>query len=171
MRLNKLLILGMVLMLSGAGLSAQSPKFGHIDVESVLLEMPEYKNIQTVLEAETGKLEEQFTTMREELGKLETDYQQNGAALTDAERQTKESELMTMQQKVQAFYTNAQQSLQQKNQELQMPVWDKLIKAIETVGSEGGFLYIFEVKSGLTLYQSAQSVDIAPLVKAKLGIN
>lgn len=171
MKINKLLILGLVLMLSGTGLVAQTPKFGHIDVESVLLEMPEYKNIQTVLDEETGKLEAQFTTMREELGKLEADYQQKAATLTDAERQSKESELMTMQQKVQAFYTNAQQTLQQKNQELQMPVWDKLIKAIETVGSEGGFLYIFEVKSGLTLYQSSQSVDIAPLVKTKLGIN
>lgn len=171
MRLNKLFIFGVLLMVSAATLTAQTPKFGHVDVESVLMEMPEYKNIQTVLEQETGKLEDQFTTMREELGKLETNYQQTAQSLTDTERQTKESELMAMQQKVQTFYSNAQQSLQQKNQELQMPVLEKLMKAIQTVGDEGEFLYIFEVKSGLTLYQSSQSVDVAPLVKTKLGIN
>lgn len=170
MRIGKLLFLAMVMVMSGSVLKAQTLKFGHIDVEAVVAEMPEYKNIQTVLDAETTKLESQFTTMREELGKLEADYQQKAAKLNPGEREAKERELTEMQQKVQAFFQNAQQSLQQKNQEMQMPVWDKLNKAIDAVGEEGGFMYIFEVKSGLTLYHSKQSVDITSLVKTKLGI-
>lgn len=171
MRIGKLLILATVIVLTGSTLKAQTLKFGHIDVEALVLEMPEYKTIQTTLDSETSKLESQFTSMREELSKLEADYQKNGAALSATAKEAKEKELVDMQEKVQAFYVNSQKSLQQKNQELQAPVWDKINKAIEAVGLENGFLYIFEVKSGLTLYHSNQSIDVISLVKAKLGIN
>lgn len=170
MRLGKLFIMAMAIVLTGSALKAQTLKFGHIDIEAVVMDMPEYKNIQTVLDAEAAKLENQFTTMREELGKLEKDYQQKAASFTPQQKEAKEKELMEMQQKVQAFFQNAQQSLQQKSQEMQVPVWDKVNKAIDAVGEEGGFMYIFEVKSGFTLYHSIQSVDITPLVKTKLGI-
>ncbi len=170
MRIEKLVFLAIALFLNGSAVFAQSLKFGHIDIEAVVMEMPEYKNIQTVLDAETSKLESQFTTMREELVKLEKDYQQKASKLSKAEREAKENELQTMQEKVQAFFENAQKTLQQKNQEMQAPVWDKLNKAIDAVGTEGGFIYIFEVKSGLTLYYSSKSIDISSLVKAKLGI-
>jgi outer membrane protein len=170
MRVVKLLFLAIFMVLAASALQAQAPKFGHVSMEAVALEMPEYKQIQTVLDAETSRLESQFTTMKEELGRLEQEYQQKAATLTQEERKAKETELMEMQGKVQAFFENAQKTLQQKNQEMQVPVLDKLKKAIDAVGVEGGFLYIFEVKSGLTLYHSSQSVDITPLVKAKLGI-
>jgi outer membrane protein len=170
MRIEKLLFLAAALLLTGTAINAQALKFGHVSLESIALEMPEYKQIQTTLDAETSKLENQFTTMREELGKIEADYQQKAATLTPVEREAKEKELMEMQGKVQAFFENAQQTLQQKNQELQLPVLEKLNNAVDAVGAEGGFMYIFEVKSGLTLYHSSQSIDITPLVKAKLGI-
>ena len=170
MRIEKLLFLAVALLVFGSALNAQTLKFGHVSLESIAAEMPEYKQIQTILDAETSKLENQFTTMREELTKIESDYQQKAATLTPAERQAKETELMEMQGKVQAFFENAQQTLQQKNQELQLPVMDKLNKAIDAVGAEGGFLYIFEIKAGLALYHSSQSIDVTSLVKAKLGI-
>ena len=170
MRIRKLVFLAIAMALTGSALKAQTLKFGHIDVEAILTEMPEYKNIQTVLEAETTKLEGQFTTMKEELGKLETDYQQKASTLSAEERAAKEKELTEMQQKVQAFFQNAQKSLQEKNQEMQTPVWEKLNNAIDEVGVEEGFIYIFEVKSGLTLYYSTKSIDIAQMVKTKLGI-
>jgi outer membrane protein len=75
-----------------------------------------------------------------------------------------------MQQRIQEFFVNAQQTLQQKQNELQVPVLESFRKAVEAVGEENGFLYIFEINSGLTLFNSSQSVDVTPLVKAKLGI-
>jgi len=170
MRIEKLLFFAVALLFIGTALIAQTPKFGHVNLESIAIEMADYKQIQTILDAETSKLENQFTTMREELSKIESDYKQKAATLTPTEREAKEKEMMEMQGKVQAFFENAQQTLQQKNQELQLPVLDKLNKAIDAVGAEGGFLYIFEIKAGLTLYHSSQSIDVTSLVKAKLGI-
>jgi outer membrane protein len=155
-----------------ATLSAQAPKFGHIDINQLFMVMPEYNTIQKTLDSETAKLESQFTDMREELQKLESDYAQNAASLSQQQRQAKEAEYMTMLEKVQAFFTESQQKLQQRQQELQQPVIEKLHKAVDDVGAEEGFLYIFQVTQevSFTLYRSAQSIDVTPLVKKKLSI-
>jgi outer membrane protein len=150
--------------------AAQDFKFGHISVADVILLMPEYKNIGTVMETETKKLEDQLGVMQGELKKLETEYENNYESYTDQQRADKEEAYGAMQQRVQDFYANAQKSLQQKQQELQDPVLAKLRETIDAVGRENGFLYIFEVNSGLTLYHSAKSEDVTPLVKAKLGL-
>jgi outer membrane protein len=157
---------------SGYNLSAQTLKFGHVDLNQVFTAMPEFNNIQKTLEDETSKLEMQFTVMREELQKLEDDYTRNLANLTPQQRQAKETEYTEMAEKVQNFYISAQQTLQQKQYELQMPVLEKLLKAVETVGEEEGFLYIFQVNAEreLTLYRSTKSIDVTPLVKKKLGV-
>jgi outer membrane protein len=48
---------------------------------------------------------------------------------------------------------------------------EKLRDAIEEIGEEGGFIYIFAENSGATVYQSDQSIDVTEQVKNKLGIN
>lgn len=150
--------------------TAQEIKMGHVSVADIVLLMPEYKNIGTVMEQETKKLEGQLDVMREELKKIELEYEENYETYTPALRAAKEAEYGTMQQRVQEFYGNAQMSLQQKQQELQIPVLEKLKKAIAKVGEENGFLYIFEIDSGLTLFHSEKSIDVTSLVKAELGI-
>jgi len=158
------------LLFFSAGISAQNPKFGHVNVADIVLLMPEYQNISTVMESETKKLEDQLTVMREDLQKIELEYENNYETYSVEQRTAKEQEYADMQQRVQTFFTGAQQSLQQKQQELQIPVLEKLKRTIEEVGAEQGYLYIFEVNSGLTLFHSSKSEDVTPMVKTKLGI-
>lgn len=168
--MRKIILSALVFFGFAAAAFAQAPKFGHISVADVVLQMPEYKNISTVMEEETKKFEDQLVVMREELQKIELEYEKNFETYSDAQRAAKEEEYMNMQQRIQEFFVNAQQTLQQKQNELQVPVLESFRKAVEAVGEENGFLYIFEINSGLTLFNSSQSVDVTPLVKAKLGI-
>jgi outer membrane protein len=170
MQIRTLILSALLTLLITTASSAQDLKFGHVNVADIVLLMPEYKNISTVMEAETKKLEAQLASMREELQKIEVDYENSYETYTPEQRTAKEGEYAAMQQRVQEFYSGAQQSLQTKQQELQVPVLDKLRNAIEMVGEEKGYLYIFEINSGLTLFQSEKSEDITPFVKAKLGL-
>ena len=47
---------------------------------------------------------------------------------------------------------------------------EKVSKAIEKVGNEGGFTYIMDLASGSIVFKGAGSVDILPEVKKELGI-
>ncbi|WP_430810683.1 MULTISPECIES: OmpH family outer membrane protein [unclassified Carboxylicivirga] len=159
------------LLVTVGALQAQQPmKFGHINTAEILQAMPELKAVETQMEAEFEAKEGQLMSMQEELKNRQTAYQQTAEGLSAAERSTKEQELMELNQKVQNFYMLSQQQIQAKQNELQAPIIQKLKAAIQEVGDEQGFLYIFETTSRLPVYMSEKSIDVAPLVKAKLGI-
>ncbi len=172
MNMIKQLFLGIAL-LACIGLSAQSPlKFGHVNSQAILTVMPELKTVDEQLQGEYSKLEAQLTDMQESLQQMQQDYvaKVQSGNITPDERANLETQLQEGNAKVQNFYQQSQSSLQQKEQELKQPIFDKLTKAIQEVGAENGFLYIFEEVGGLAVYKSEKSVDVSDLVKTKLGI-
>ncbi len=168
--MNKLVALFLGLLLSCTVLWGQSPKFGHINTNELITALPAMKEVTAKLEAEFKQKETQLTTMQEDLRKQQSDYQANASKLTPGERTAKEKQLGEMGQKVQNFYTLAQEQLKTKEQELKAPIIQKVRKAIQEVGDEKGFLYIFEISSGVAIFHSDKSVDVTPLVKTKLGV-
>jgi len=172
MKLIKNLFIGLVFMATSI-VSAQSGfKFGHVNTQEILSVMPELKTIDEQLNTEYKQLEAQLKDMQETLKGLQQQYIQKMQAntITPEERSSLENQIQAMNQKVQAFYQQSQQSLQSKEQELKTPVFEKVTNAIKEVGDENGFLYIFEEVGGLTIYKGENSIDVAPMVKAKLGI-
>jgi outer membrane protein len=159
-----------LLLIIGTAAFAQQPKFGNVNTQEILMNMPELKDVQTQLETEYKQKETQLTTMQEDLKKQQDDYMKIAETMTPQDRAAKEQELQQLGQKVQNYFMLAQQQLKAKEQELKMPLLKKVQTAIQEVGDENGFLYIFEISSGVALYHSDKSVDVTPLVKAKLGI-
>lgn len=158
------------LFASSAIVKAQSSlKFGHINSQKVILEMPEYAANEKAIKDETAKLEKQLTDMRESFQALVGEYQQVAQTLSAEERSAREANLGERSQKIQNFYQTAQQSLEAKAKALQEPLMAKLQKAINAVGEEKGLLYIFEVEPGLPVYFSTKSVDVTEFVKVKLA--
>ncbi len=160
-----------VLLLAIGSVNAQQPmKFGHINSAEILQSMPELKAIEAQMETEFQEKEAQLMTMQEDLQTKQQSYQQAVQSLSAAERSAREQELMELNQKVQNYYMLSQQQIKAKQNELQAPVIQKLKAAIQEVGDEEGFLYIFEMTSRVPVFASDKSIDVAPLVKAKLGI-
>ena len=172
MKIMKQLFIGLALLASVAVSAQSNLKFGHVNTQAILSVMPELKTIDEQLKSEYDVLEAQLTDMQEDLQNLQKDYltKMQAGTMTPEERAALESELQEKNAKVQNFYQSSQQSLQKKEQELKKPVFDKVSNAIQEVGAENGFLYIFEEVGGLTVYKSEKSIDVSDLVKAKLGI-
>jgi outer membrane protein len=165
------LILISLLLLGGTGLYAQGEyKFGHINSQELIAAMPEADSAQTMIENLAMEYEQQVEVMTVELNKKYDDYLTNRDKYTDLIRQTKEADITEMQQRIQAFEQNAQMDLQNKQQELIAPILEKANVAITEVAEENGFIYVFDISRGNPVYFSDQSVDVLPLVKAKLGI-
>ncbi len=169
--MNRVIGIFILILVSALSASAQQPmKFGHINSAELMSIMPELKVIESQLEEEFKAKENQLLGLQEELQAKQQEYQQTTSALTPAERAAKEQELGEMGQKIQNFYLLAQQQIQSKQQELRAPVIQKLKTAIVEVGDEEGFLYIFDLASRVPVFNSQKSIDVTPLVKAKLGI-
>jgi outer membrane protein len=89
--------------------------------------------------------------------------------VTDAIRQAKEADIQSLQERITTFQQQAQENLQKEESKQFQPVVEKARKAIGEVAKEQGMLYVFEVNSVL-YFNAAQSVDMMPLVKTKLGL-
>ncbi len=172
MKLFKLFIIGLIVTASSVTNAQSKLKFGHINTQTVISAMPEFKTVTDELQAEYSKLEKQLTDMQEALQTLQKDYvaKMQANSMTPEEQSNLEKQITDGNQKVQAFYTQSQQNLQTKEQQLKAPIFAKVTSAIQEVGQEGGFIYIFEESANVAIYKSEKSIDVAPLVKAKLGI-
>ncbi|WP_233254085.1 OmpH family outer membrane protein [Hymenobacter sedentarius] len=159
--------------LAATSAQAQAPlKIGYTDVQYVLAQMPESKQIESELKTYNDQLAAQ---LKSKSGEFETKlkaYQQGGPTMTDVVKADKEKELQGLQQSIQEFQRSAEQSLQQKQQTLLKPALDKLQKNIDIVANENGFTYIFNSDGGGSplLLHAPKDGDISDLVLKKMGI-
>ena len=144
-------------------------KFGYIDSQELLMLMPERKNAESEVQNFAKSLESQLAAMTAEYQESVQDYQLNEASYTDLIKQDKIAEITGLEQRIQAFQQNAQQSLQKKEQELLEPILSKARSAIEEVAVEGNFTYIFDKSVGSILY-AKESENVLSLVKKKLKL-
>lgn len=149
--------------------SISQNKFGYIDSQELLLIMPERKTAETEVQNFAKSLESQLGLMTAEYQESVQEYQANESTYTDLVKQDKVAEITGLEQRIQTFQQNAQQSLQEKEQELLEPILSKARKAIEDVATEGGFTYIFDKSQGSILY-AKESENVLSLVKKKLKL-
>ena len=96
------------------------------------------------------------------------EYQEKGETWPAAIRQQKERELQALDQGLQEFGATVQNELATLEQTLLMPMIERVQDAINAVGEESGFTYIFDASTGATVYNGGE--DVSALVKAKLGM-
>ncbi len=169
--MKKLIILIVLFVAATAmNVNAQTPKFGHINMQQLIQVMPERTQAMSSLEKEATELEEMLGTMQQELQTMFEEYSTKRETMSDLVRQAKEEDIQMKQQRIETFRSQADQQLQQKQQELMQPIFEKADSAIAEVAKENNLVYVFDISSRVVLYQSNQSVDVLPLVKKKMGI-
>jgi len=169
--LVKITLVAVFILLAGF-ISAQTPKFGHIDLQALIQVMPERATAETEFNDFQSDLEELLGTMQTEYQNMLTEFENMDTNTSELIRNAKIQDIQDKDKRIQNFQRNAQQQLQSKYSELLQPVLEKAQGAIEEVAKEQGLLYVFDVslQSGAVLYKSNESMDILPLVKARLGI-
>ena len=152
---------------------AQAPlKIGYTDVQYVLSQMTESKQIESELKTYNDQLAAQLKSKSSEFETKVKDYQQKSGTMTEVVKADTEKELQRLQQSIQEFQRTAEQSLQQKQQTLLKPALDKLQKNIDLVADENGFTYVFNSDGGGSplLLHAPKDGDISDLVLKKMGI-
>jgi len=151
-------------------------KIGYTNVDYVISKLPESKVMQNQIEVTKAQLDKAIgETYKEAQEKYEA-YQKNGAQMTDVIRADKEKELQNLQTRIQEMQTNAQQSLQTKQQQLLEPILTKVNNAIQDVGKENGFLYILNMDAGqgttpIILFAASEENNATNLILRKLGVD
>ncbi len=148
---------------------AQSFKSGHINRDDIIMAMPDYDTAMKNYNAYGQELTNALELMQVEYNNKLDQFVKESKALTDLVKANKEQELADMQTRINNFQQQAQTLLQEKQAELLNPIIEKATNAINDVAKEGGYIYIYDVRT-LVYVDTVKSTDIGPLVKTKLGL-
>jgi outer membrane protein len=150
-------------------------KIGYTNVEAVIANMPEAKNVQKQLEVFEKKLSANLKIKDDYVKQKYQEYMdlRERGTMPPEEQQRREAELMKLDEEVQKLAGDAEESLVTKQMELMEPVLDKLQTAINAVAKAQGFTYILNqtTSAGVsTILFGPEENDVTKAVFAQMGI-
>ncbi|EHO73192.1 OmpH family outer membrane protein [Segatella maculosa] len=158
-----------LMMLMFAPLATFAQKFGHINAQEVMSQMPEFIKARGEMEAKAKQMENDLKAMQDELQRKSQEYDKNKSTMNATKQQETEAELNTLYQKYQQALQDNQQTLSKEQQEKMQPITTKLVNAIKEVGKTGGYVYIMDVSSGIPYISDTLSKDVTAEVKTQLN--
>jgi outer membrane protein len=147
--------------------SNAASKIGYISTEELISIMPETQKADSNLQQYRNALIQNAQDKQSALESAIEKFNKDSAAMSAPVKDVKRGELQKMLQDISTEEQRIQQQLQQRQQELIVPINRRAYDAIQAVAKENGYTYIFE-KNALLVAPPAE--DVLPLVAKKLNI-
>jgi len=162
------LVLVLTIIALCSNVSAQTPKLAYVNMNELIVSMPDYDLAMAELQNFEKELTEFLEEMQVEWNRKYEEYSKNQANWSDLVKQAKTDELTTMQQRIQTSQQKAQEDFEMKNSELLQPVIEKANKAIEDVAKAQGINGVLNDQA--FVFKDASMINLLPAVQKHLGI-
>ena len=149
-------------------MSVFAQKFAVINTQQLMESMPDIKTVNEQLEAANKKYQDEFNKLQEEMQKKYEEFQSLDANTPQTIKDRRMQEMQELSNKIEQFRETAAQDIQRQQQQLMAPIQEKVLKAIQAVGAEGNYTFVFE--GMLPLYTGTDVTDITETVKTRLGV-
>ena len=164
--MKKILVIALAVF---ATLSASAQQFGRVNFNELVMLMPEMDQARETINASQKEAEETYAAMVEEYQIKATQYQQKQNTWTAAIRESKERELVDIQNRLQEFQQTISQELQQQQNQLMAPIQEKAQKAVSELAKAKGFAAVFDASQFLYFDESI-IVDLTADARKALNI-
>ena len=157
-----------IVMFFGAQVANAQTKVGQIDVSVLMTTMPAMKAAEAQLNKLKDGYDVEYKKLVAEYQTKAAQYQKEAETAGDVLNQTRSQEMQDMGTRIQKYQDDASKSLQDKQIELQKPLTEKALAAIQKVARAKGIQYVLDstLGSGVLL---ADGVDLLADVKKELG--
>ena len=166
--MKRIIIIAAMAIVSLAA-SAQDLKFGYVNYTELVQLMPAMDSVRVQLEAQEKETYETLGAMYEEYQTKAEQFQQKQATWTPAIRDSKMKELQEIEARFQENQQIFQQELQQMQQMLQAPVYERAQNAVKELAQAKGLAFVFE-ESQMLYIDPAQGINLTPEARVVLGI-
>ena len=167
--MKKMIIIAAMALMSAAATAQETVNFAFVDFNEVIMLMPEMDEARATLEENEKTNNEILQAMYDELQSKYQQYQQKAETWTPAIRDSKMKELQEIEARFQENQQIFQQELQQMQQMLQAPVYEKAQNAVKELAQAKGLAFVFE-ESQMLYIDPAQGVNLTPEARVVLGI-
>ncbi len=168
--MKKIFILGVLVVF--AVIPAAAQKFGFVDTEYILNNIPAYKSAQAQIDKLSADWQKEIEAQYGEVDKMYKNYQAEKVMLSDDMKKKREEEIIKKEQSVkdlQKKYYGPEGDLAKKQQELVKPIQDEVYKAIKELAVEGGYAAIFDTSADASVLYASPKQDKSDEVLERLG--
>ena len=148
--------------------SAGAQKIGRVNFNELVMLMPEMDAARETIAASQKEAEETYAAMVEEYQGKVSQYQQKNASWTAAIKESKEKELMDIQNRIQEFQQNISQELQQQQNQLVAPINEKANSTVQEIAKAKGIDILFDATQAI--YFSDAVIDLTAEARKALNI-
>ena len=145
------ILIGVITLLASASAAGQTKpaadKVGFIDIEYVILQLPETKSMEQKLVEMRSKLSQDFVTKQADYKKVYGDYSARYELMDDSAKSTANAHINQLQAELQGFNAEAQRTLENTRKLYMAPIYLKIGRAIAEVAVENGYSML--VPSGI----------------------
>jgi len=169
-RIIMAVVLSLVLVAPQSFAAQESAKVSVVDSGKILQQLPEAKQAETALQATATPLQKELDRLNQDYQKSVAAYRQKAASMTKTAREQKEKELARKAASVEKYQQDnfgRGGVMEKKQQELFLPIRQKILTAISSIAQKEGFSLVLE-KSG-ALYVADEN-DLTLKVLNQLNI-
>jgi outer membrane protein len=155
-----------------AGAQASGAKFGYVDTDYIMGQIPEYKAAQNELDKLSVQWQKEIDIKYTEVDKLYKAYQADAILLTDEMKKKRENEILNKEKEVKDLQKQrfgVEGELFKKRQELVKPLQDKVYNAIKAVAEKNGLGFIMDKSGQVSLLYANNKYDRSDDVLVYLG--
>ena len=168
---KSILIIAAIVITTGTSFAQ---KFGYVDTEFILNQIPEYKAAKAELDKNSADWQKEIEAKYAEIDKLYKTYQAEQILLTDDLRKKRENEIVNKEKDArdlqkQRFGTDG--DLFKKRMELVKPIQDKVYNAVKSVSEKAGLAIMFDKASDMMMLYASSKYDKSEDVLVFLGVS
>ncbi len=164
----------LLLLISGSIIAQTSgaAKFGYVDTDYILSQIPEYKAAQSELDKTSIQWQKEIDSKFAEVDKLYKAYQADAILLTDDMKKKRENEIINKEKEAkdlqkQRFGVDGE--LFKKRQELVKPIQDKVYNAIKAVAEKNALGFVLDKSGQVSILYANAKYDKSDDVLVYLG--
>ena len=146
-------------------------KIGYVDSQAILAKLKETKDVQDKLNELYKTWEQEAKNMEQEIQKKQEDFEAKSLMLTDKAKAERAQEIQAMALQLRQFEQEkfgAQGEYFKEQNRLMQPIIEKIQNAINKVGEDDGYDYIFDTVNANIVYVSKSQTNLTERIIAEL---
>lgn len=167
-------ILGIFFMSCSVLLAQRQNKIGYIDMDYILQSIPEYEDANAQLNVKVGKWKKEIDARRRKIKDLKEELKNERPFLTQDLIDEQQEEIDFQQKDLQQYqedHFGAEGKMVEQRKQIAQPIQDEVFNAVQEIGVDREYDFIFESSSEALMLFSAKRHDISEQVLNKINRN
>lgn len=152
--------------------TAYAQKFALIDMEYIMMNIPDYNDANKQMEESSAKWQDEISKLTDEAKAMYESYQAEASKLTEDQKTQKEEAIIAKEKEVAGLrnkYFGPEGELYNLRESLIQPIEDEIYEAVKEIALQEGYTVVTDRSSAMSIIFASPEIDISDEVLARMG--